>query len=305
MKKRNPNRAQIHSCSLLLVVACLALGTAPGMAQESLTFSADRTESVFAEDRERILLTGSARVESEDFLITANRIEIFGSDQRYVRSAGNVIVYDNENDLYLTSEELFLDRTGNYLRANGNAYMEDRPNELVVKGSTIQNWDDLDLTEISVNVRILGEDYTARSQFARYRRASETLELSGTPEVFWKGDEYRATRITIDIANDEIEFVGDVRAIVRQDAEDEEQEEDEGGGDADAGSEGAPSNEGADAPPETPDAGADASAAPQDAPDEPAPAAPAQSGAGEEPAPAASPDEPAPDTTPEEPDTDE
>jgi lipopolysaccharide export system protein LptA len=94
--------------------------------------------------------------------------------------------------------------------------MEDRPNELVVKGGTIQNWDELDLTEIAVNVRILGEEYTARGQFARYRRASETLELSGTPEVFWKGDEYRASRIRIDLANDEIEFVGDVRAVVRQ-----------------------------------------------------------------------------------------
>ena len=102
------------------------------------------------------------------------------------------------------------------MRASGNAYMEDRTNELVVKGGTIQNWDDLDLTEISVNVRILGEEYTTRSQFARYRRSAEILELSGTPEVFWKGDEYRATRIRIDLANDEIEFVGDVRAVVHQ-----------------------------------------------------------------------------------------
>ncbi|MFW5738184.1 MAG: lipopolysaccharide transporter LptA, partial [Spirochaetota bacterium] len=68
-------------------------------------------------------------------------------------------------------------------------------------------------------------DYTARSQFARYHRDTERLELSGTPEVFWKGDEYRATRISIDIANDEIEFVGDVRAVVRQNKEPVDPEE--------------------------------------------------------------------------------
>ena len=99
--------------------------------------------------------------------------------------------------------------------------MEDRDNEVVVKGELIQNWNELELTEISVNVRILGTDYTARGQFARYRRGAETLELSGTPEVFWKGDEYRATRILIDLANDSIDFLGDVRATVRQDSSDE------------------------------------------------------------------------------------
>lgn len=203
----------------------LVLGGGVLAAQNTLTFEADRTESVFAEGRERILLRGSARVESDEFLITAETIEIYGEDQRYLRSSGGVTVYDSENDLFLTSDEFFLDREGNYLRASGNAYMEDRPNDLVVKGSTIQNWDDLDLTEISVNVRILGEDYTARSQFARYRRNTERLELSGTPEVFWKGDEYRAARISIDIANDEIEFVGDVRAVVRQDADETEEPE--------------------------------------------------------------------------------
>ncbi|MFP4114280.1 MAG: LptA/OstA family protein [Spirochaetota bacterium] len=201
----------------------LVLFAQPAVAQQTMTFSADRTESVFAEGRERVLLRGSARVESDEFLVQAEEIEIFGEEQRYVRSTGGVTVYDSENDLYLTSDDFFLDRESDFLRADGNAYMEDRPNDLVVKGGTIQNWDDLDLTEISVNVRILGEDYTARSQFARYRRATETLELSGTPEVFWKGDEYRATRITIDLENDEIDFVGDVRAVVRQ----EENEPDE------------------------------------------------------------------------------
>lgn len=211
----------------LALPALLALFLTPPAirAQTTLTFSADRTESVFAENRERILLFGSARVESDDFEIEGDEIEIFGENQRYVRSRGGVVVYDLENDLFLTSDEFFLDRESNFLRASGNAYMEDRPNELVVKGGTIQNWDDLDLTEIAVNVRILGEDYTARGQFARYRRASETLELSGTPEVFWKGDEYRASRIRIDLANDEIEFVGDVRAVVRQRGEDQTDED--------------------------------------------------------------------------------
>ncbi|MFW5744203.1 MAG: hypothetical protein ACOC2D_13085 [Spirochaetota bacterium] len=238
------------------MLAGLVLCAPAAGAQQTMTFSADRTQSVFAEGRERIELRGNARVESDEFLITAAEIEIFGEEQRYVRSTGGVIVYDSENDMYLTSDEFFLDREGNFLRANGDAYMEDRPNDLVVKGGTIQNWDDLDLTEISVNVRILGEDYTARSQFARYRRESETLELSGTPEIFWKGDEYRATRIRIDLANDEIDLVGDVRAVVSQERDEPEEEADGGAPGDDAG------------PPDEPatQEGAEAAPAPDDAP---------------------------------------
>lgn len=200
---------------VLLAFALLACATVV-TAQEQLTIAADRLEAITAEGRQRTLLVGNARVESSRFLILAEEIEIYGDEQRYVYSSGGVTAYDHENDLYLESDELFYDRTSDFVRAAGNAYMEDRPNEVVVKGELIQNWNDLDLTEISVNVRILGADYTARGQFARYRRAADTLELSGTPEVFWEGDEYHATRIVIDLTNDEVELLGDVRAVVRQ-----------------------------------------------------------------------------------------
>ena len=198
------------------VLVALLLVAVSAASQERLTISADRLEAVTAEGRERTVLVGNARVESERFLILAEEIEIYGDEQRYVVSTGGVTAFDHENDLYLESDELFYDRTSDFVRAAGNAYMEDRTNDVVVKGELIQNWNDLDLTEISVNVRILGDDYTARGQFARYRRSADTLELSGTPEVFWMGDEYHATRIVIDLENDEVELLGDVRAVVRQ-----------------------------------------------------------------------------------------
>jgi lipopolysaccharide export system protein LptA len=203
--------------ALLTLPVCLA-------AQEELSFSADRTSSVFAEGREEIVLLGDARVAGDDFEIAADEIRIVGDGQRYVLAEGNVSLIEREQDLFLSSEELFFDREEDYLRARGGAYMEDRENVVVVKGELIQNWSEIDLTEISVNVRILGEDYTARGQFARYRRDADTLELAGSPEVFWQGDQYRASRINIDLERDEIDFVGDVEATVRRDADDESEE---------------------------------------------------------------------------------
>ena len=159
-----------------LILVLLSLTTVLS-AQSELRFSAERSSSVFAEGRERIELTGNARVESDEFEMTATEISIFGEDQRYVEANGSVTVFDRENDLYLTSESMLIDREDDFLRARGNAYMEDRENVVVVKGELIRNWNQDDLTEISVNVRILGEDYTARGQFARYRRSSDILEL--------------------------------------------------------------------------------------------------------------------------------
>ncbi|MFP4375619.1 MAG: LptA/OstA family protein [Spirochaetales bacterium] len=213
------------SSSLRPTLAALFLAVAATLslsAQEELSFSANRTSSVFAEGREEIVLIGNARVASDDFEITADEIRIVGDGQRYVLAEGNVSLIEREQDLFLSSDELFFDREADYLRARGGAYMEDRENVVVVKGELIQNWSEIDLTEISVNVRILGEDYTARGQFARYRRDADTLELAGSPEVFWQGDQYRASRITIDLERDEIDFVGDVQATVRRDSEESE-----------------------------------------------------------------------------------
>ncbi len=211
----------------LLLLYLLATAALAVDAQEELSFSANRTSSVFAEGREEIVLVGDARVAGDDFEITADEIHIVGSGQRYVLAEGSVSLFEREQNLFLSSEELFFDREADYLRARGGAYMEDRENVVVVKGELIQTWSEIDLTEISVNVRILGEDYTARGQFARYRRDADTLELAGSPEVFWQGDQYRASRINIDLERDEIDFVGDVQATVRREADDDTADEDE------------------------------------------------------------------------------
>ena len=96
------------------------------LAAETLTFSAQRTEAVFAEGRELTRLRGSARVQTETVEIVADSIDIYGESQRYVESTGGVTVYDSENDLYLTCIDLFYDRELKFFRASGDAYLEDR-----------------------------------------------------------------------------------------------------------------------------------------------------------------------------------
>jgi lipopolysaccharide export system protein LptA len=64
-----------------------------------------------------------------------------------------------------------------------------------------------------------------RSEFARYKRKEDLLELSGMPYVFWKGDEYRASRISINLETDEIKMEGEVEGTITTDDEEDQAEE--------------------------------------------------------------------------------
>jgi lipopolysaccharide export system protein LptA len=105
--------------------------------------------------------------------------------------------------------------------------LEDRENEVVIKGGIIENRDEEELITVQIGVRILKEDLVCRSQMARYYRDEKQLELSGMPYVLWKEDEYRATKIYVNIETDEIQMEGDVEAEVQYKSEEEEQQGEE------------------------------------------------------------------------------
>ncbi len=189
---------------------------------ESFRFSGDRTSVTLAEGRERTVLSGNAEIVSDDTQIRADRIEIYGRNFRYAVAEGNVRVVDSKRDIHLSAARLFFDREADQLRAEGNVIMEDRANELVVRGRFLENRNEEELTIVQAGVRILGEDLTARGEYARYRRDIDILEISGMPVVFRKGDEYRATRITIDLERDEIVLQGEVRGRITTNDDDPE-----------------------------------------------------------------------------------
>ena len=220
-----------EAVALLLYVVLLFVAVAP-VAGETFEFSSDRTSIVFAEGRERTVLSGNARVVSDRTVIEAETIEIFGEDFRYATAEGTVRVEDLDRGIRLESHTLFFDREADILRAEGSAVMEDLDNELVVKGDVIEHRTEEELSTVQVGVRILGEDLTARGEFARYQRETQELELSGLPVVFWKGDEYRASRIVMNIDTEDISLQGEVRGSVttqEQEADSEETERGDGG----------------------------------------------------------------------------
>ncbi|MFP4566166.1 MAG: LptA/OstA family protein [Spirochaetaceae bacterium] len=208
----------------LAALAALLILPAPSLAAERFEFAGDSTRIVFAEGRERTLLSGNARITSDTMDIRADEIEIYGEDFRYALSTGSVRASDEERGIRIESAELFYDREEEILRARGDAVLEDIENELVVRGGVLENRQQEELTVAQIQVRIFGDELTARGEYARYRRDDQVLELSGLPVVFWQGDEYRASRIIVNTETEDISLEGDVRGSITP-AEDESGEE--------------------------------------------------------------------------------
>jgi lipopolysaccharide export system protein LptA len=201
----------------IAVAITLALALAAGSAAASadtFSFSGDRLEADLAKGRERTILSGHARLLSEQFVIEASSIELYGDDFNLALCRGDVHITDTKNDATFSCQELHYDRKEKVIRLQGNAVMEDRKNEMVIKGEMLENRDKEGVTLIQIGVRILKKDLASRSQTARYYRDEDRLELSGLPVVRWKGDTYRAGRIRVDLKTDKIQLEGAVAGEV-------------------------------------------------------------------------------------------
>lgn len=204
--------------TIFLVGAFLSFG------EDKFSFSADRTEAVLAKGKERTLLTGRAVIETEDTRIHADRVELYGEDFRFALCSGNIIVEDQTQGFNLQTENLYFDRERELLRVEGYYEMEDQKNSLVVKGFFLENRGEENQFVIQIGVRILKMDddgeMVCRSEYAFFDRDNDTLELSGSPKVTWKGDDYEASRISINLETDEITLEGQVSGTIESTGED-------------------------------------------------------------------------------------
>jgi len=227
-----PNRTTVLAARSALRALCglaLALAALPAAGDtDTFSFEGERMETVLAKGRERTVLTGGALVRTQDNVIRAQRMELYGSDFQYVSCEGSVAVVNDSKGIQISCRKLFYDRKEKIVRVSGDVVMLDNKNEVVVKGGFLESWEDRDEAVVQIGVRILKKDIVCRAEFARYLRAEEKLELSGMPVVNWKGDEYRALKIYIDLKEDTIRLEGEVRGKVRSQEEEEEAEGAEG-----------------------------------------------------------------------------
>ena len=281
MSDRTPVPARLFrgspraASALVAAVAAALIAAAPPAAAvaDQFSFTADRMETVLAAGRERTVLSGNAALASDDTEIFADSIELFGDDLAFALSRGGVRVVQVGEGIELTSETVFYNRRDGIVRVEGDALLIDHDNEMVIKGGFLEHWEERNETSIQIGVQILSDDLVARAQLVHYDRGAQTLTLSGLPVVTWKGDEYRASRIFIDLDQERIVLSGAVSGQITSSPEEGDGADDASETEPDAADGAAPGAGGQDgASGEPQEAGAAGAAAP-DAADGQAPAA--------------------------------
>ena len=179
------------------------------------TFRADRMEGGRATGREVTILTGNAEVQSDNLLLKADRIEIQGSNNRFVDCFGRVTGWDEEKQIFFSTDRLRYDRTLKIARLEGNSTMEDRKNEIVARGRFIEYDDENDIAIMQISVRLFKDNLICRAEHSIYNRVEQTLALNGFPVVFKNDDEYRAERIRVDLDTDDVVMEGAVSGSLR------------------------------------------------------------------------------------------
>ena len=194
---------------ILLAAASIPLGA------DTFSFKADRMSGGKATGREITVLTGNAEVRSDKLLLRAERIEIQGSDNRFINCSGNVWGQEEEKNILFRTDQLRYDRTLKIARLEGNSTLEDRKNEIVARARFIEYDDQHETAIFQISVRLFKDNLVCRSEYAVYHRNEKALLLSGFPVVYKKEDEFRAGRIQVDLNTDDVMMEGDVRGSIK------------------------------------------------------------------------------------------
>lgn len=194
-------------------------------AAESLIFGCDQSESSFSEHNKRSTLIGNAYLRTETLDINADKIELYGKDYRFADCSGKVSIHNTKENFLITSEKLLYDNDRKEATVTGNAILKDIDNDMIIKGEYIKSFEETSITLIQIKVRIINEDLVCRSEFAEFNSDLNRLILTGDPVVYKGDDLFKASKISINLDNNDITMEGKVEGnISEEESEDEPKE---------------------------------------------------------------------------------
>jgi lipopolysaccharide export system protein LptA len=209
--------------SLVLVLSFLLFFSgAENLRAETWRFAADQVSSTQGDQRNRTILDGNARVESDSMEIEALHIELGGEDFSLIIGTGGILLYDKDEGITVEARRFEYDRKAKIIRFREQVTLVDENEGIVIRCESLDLFEEEDLVVMQVSVRLIKEETVCRGEFATFRRDENILVISGRPVVWREEDVYRARRITVNLDTDEIVMEGAVEgALTTQDTADE------------------------------------------------------------------------------------
>ncbi len=202
---------------IFLVLLCSLL-LAMHVYSDEISFSSDESSVRLQSGRESVILSGNAEVRTGSLVISADRISLSGAEWSTIECSGHVQVEDIERDLTIRTSIIYYDRANERLLISSYVELEDRGNEMNASANHLEfdmNNEILTLTGRVSFSKINGDDVIrGRSEMVSYDRSRNTLNLSLGCTVVYKGDEYQAEMIAIDIERDSISLSSGIRGTI-------------------------------------------------------------------------------------------
>lgn len=183
--------------------------------EKTITFSAQKMSGTAGKKNETTTLEGDASVNVGSLKITGDKIELYGTDYRFVRATGHVSGIDSEKEFSFTSEILTYDRELEVASFQGNAKLVDSRNSVESSAMIISYNQQTEVAIFQSSVKLKRKNIDCSSGFALYRRTLSLLELSGNPIVLRDGDEFKADRITVNLDTEYIVLDGSVGGVLK------------------------------------------------------------------------------------------
>lgn len=184
------------------LLVCFALNAS------DVRFSGGNSRVSLQENNKIVTLSDPGIVNTEDFDIRSDSIQLYGEDYRYVKCDGNVEVLKKDDNLTLKCTSLTYDRQLSVLVSDGWASIDDPEHEAQLSGARVEYDSNLGLMKVQMGASIKKETsdglLSCSADSIEFDSQAMTLNLKGKAHVVWDDDVYGANVIMIDIDNKQI-----------------------------------------------------------------------------------------------------
>ena len=180
----------------------------------SMEFSGGHTTITTQRGSKHVILSGGAKVSTDDVVLTSDSIELYGEDYSYVLCTGNVSASRKESGISFTSPDLFYDRTTGRVSSDSWIEIQDTENQAALSGG----WFEYDMGSSSMVLQLMAKIIketdeglmVCRADRIEYNGRENTVTLRGNASVSWNDDFYSAAMIVVDLKTDEISMYGTI-----------------------------------------------------------------------------------------------
>ncbi len=201
----------------VFIVLIIALFT-PCLFASNISFSGGYTKVSLQDGNHTVTLSDPANIVCDDITISANTIEMYGTDYNYVKCSGNVLINEGRRNISMSCPIMVYNRGDEELLSDGWIEIDDKEHEVRLSGS----WFEYDknkgimLLQIMATIEKNTDDglMQCKADSIEYNFETQTVTLKGSAKVNWGDDAYNASIITVNLDTEEVILHGSISGEV-------------------------------------------------------------------------------------------